>query len=181
MAVWTRFGTCRGELRFTLAVVAGRSRYAHGRGGTCGQTPGHCPQRFNTRDAAGGVKSKAGRDRTGPPPNASRYSMCTRRTRYAKRADPAAVGPLGCGRADRDHVDRPRAELEARDAQVTESEQADATRPTCPFRASSGKPLVNARVASRGRLSARLAGLRCEFRLAGVRQRYWCSGGEAAQ
>ncbi len=45
-----------------------RPRYAHGCGGNCGQTPGTCPQRVNTRPAAGPVKSKAGRRTIGLPP-----------------------------------------------------------------------------------------------------------------
>ncbi|HEY5359804.1 MAG TPA: site-specific integrase [Streptosporangiaceae bacterium] len=45
-----------------------RPKYAHGCDGTCGQMPGYCPQRVNTRLAAGGVKSKAGRRMIGLPP-----------------------------------------------------------------------------------------------------------------
>jgi integrase len=45
-----------------------RPRYAHGCGGTCGQTPGTCPQRVNIRPAVGAVKSKAGRRTIGLPP-----------------------------------------------------------------------------------------------------------------
>jgi integrase len=45
-----------------------RPKYAHGCGGTCGETPGCCPQRVNTRDATGRVKSKAGRRTIGLPP-----------------------------------------------------------------------------------------------------------------
>jgi integrase len=44
-----------------------RPRYAHGCGGTCGKTPGLCPQRHSTRSATGGVKSKAGRRTVGLP------------------------------------------------------------------------------------------------------------------
>ena len=45
-----------------------RPKYAHGCDGTCGQTPGRCPQRRSLRDATGGVKSKAGRRTIGLPP-----------------------------------------------------------------------------------------------------------------
>jgi integrase len=45
-----------------------RPKYAHGCGGTCGQTPGTCPQRVNIRSAVGAVKSKAGRRTIGLPP-----------------------------------------------------------------------------------------------------------------
>ena len=39
-----------------------------GCGGTCGKTPGYCPQRVITRAATGGVKSRAGRRTIGLPP-----------------------------------------------------------------------------------------------------------------
>jgi integrase len=45
-----------------------RPRYKHGCDGTCGKRAGYCPQRQNTRAAAGTVKSKAGRRRIGLPP-----------------------------------------------------------------------------------------------------------------
>ncbi len=45
-----------------------RANYAHGCGGSCGELPGNCPQRVNTRPAAGAVKSKAGRRTIGLPP-----------------------------------------------------------------------------------------------------------------
>ena len=45
-----------------------RPNYAHGCGGACGETPGCCPQRVNTRAATGRVKSKAGRRTIGLPP-----------------------------------------------------------------------------------------------------------------
>jgi len=44
-----------------------RPRYVHGCGGACGQAPGLCPQRINVRQAAGEVKSKAGRRTIGLP------------------------------------------------------------------------------------------------------------------
>jgi integrase len=44
-----------------------RPKYAHGCDGTCGQAPGLCPQRVNSRPAAGDVKSKAGRRTIGLP------------------------------------------------------------------------------------------------------------------
>ena len=45
-----------------------RANYAHGCGGSCGERPGNCPQRVNTRPAAGDVKSKAGGRTIGLPP-----------------------------------------------------------------------------------------------------------------
>jgi len=45
-----------------------RPKYTHGCGGSCGELPGNCPQRVNTRPAAGDVKSQAGRRTIGLPP-----------------------------------------------------------------------------------------------------------------
>ena len=45
-----------------------RPRFAHGCSGSCGKTPGRCPQRVATRPATGGVKSKAARRTIGLPP-----------------------------------------------------------------------------------------------------------------
>lgn len=45
-----------------------RPKYANGCDGSCGQLPGNCPQRINTRPPAGDVKSKAGRRTIGLPP-----------------------------------------------------------------------------------------------------------------
>ena len=44
-----------------------RPKYEHGCGGTCGKSPGYCPQRVNIRRATGRVKSKAGRRTIGLP------------------------------------------------------------------------------------------------------------------
>lgn len=44
-----------------------RPKYTHGCDGTCGRTPGYCPQRVQARPDAGEVKSKAGRRAIGLP------------------------------------------------------------------------------------------------------------------
>lgn len=61
-------GTALGTAHELAAGSRQRPKYAHGCDGTCGQMPGYCPQRVNTRLAAGGVKSKAGRRMIGLPP-----------------------------------------------------------------------------------------------------------------
>ena len=63
---WDDVDLDKGTIRVRRSRL--RPRYAHGCGGTCGKTPGLCPQRLSTRAAAGGVKSKAGRRTIGLPP-----------------------------------------------------------------------------------------------------------------
>jgi integrase len=63
---WDDVDLEKGTIRIRRSRL--RPRYAHGCGGTCGQSPGRCPQRQATRPAAGGVKSKAGRRAIGLPP-----------------------------------------------------------------------------------------------------------------
>jgi integrase len=63
---WDDIDLQKGTIRVRRSRL--RPRYAHGCGGTCGQAPGDCPQRVNTRPAAGPVKSKAGRRTIGLPP-----------------------------------------------------------------------------------------------------------------
>jgi integrase len=63
---WEDVDLDHGVLRVRCSRL--RPKYAHGCGGTCGQTPGTCPQRVNIRPAVGPVKSKAGRRTIGLPP-----------------------------------------------------------------------------------------------------------------
>ena len=63
---WDDVDLVKGTIRVRRSRL--RPRYAHGCGGTCGKTPGLCPQRQSTRAATGGVKSKAGRRTIGLPP-----------------------------------------------------------------------------------------------------------------
>jgi integrase len=63
---WDDVDLDKGTIRVRRSRL--RPRYAHGCGGTCGKTPGLCPQRQSTRAATGGVKSKAGRRTIGLPP-----------------------------------------------------------------------------------------------------------------
>ena len=63
---WDDVDLGKGAIRVRRSRL--RPRYAHGCGGTCGKTPGLCPQRQSIRAATGGVKSKAGRRTIGLPP-----------------------------------------------------------------------------------------------------------------
>jgi len=63
---WDDIDLQKGTIRVRRSRL--RPRYAHGCGGTCGQAPGNCPRRVNTRPPAGPVKSKAGRRTIGLPP-----------------------------------------------------------------------------------------------------------------
>lgn len=63
---WDAVDLGKGTIRIRRSRL--RPRYKHGCGGTCGQTPGYCPQRVNTQPATGRVKSKAGRRTIGLPP-----------------------------------------------------------------------------------------------------------------
>ena len=63
---WDDVDLDKGTIRVRRSRL--RPRYAHGCGGTCGQTPGRCPQRQSARAATGAVKSKAGRRTIGLPP-----------------------------------------------------------------------------------------------------------------
>ena len=56
---WDDVNLDKGTIRIRRSRL--RPRYAHGCGGTCGKTPGRCPQRKSIRQPAGSVKSKAGR------------------------------------------------------------------------------------------------------------------------
>ena len=64
--IWDDVDLDKGTIRVRRSRL--RPKYAHGCGGTCGETPGLCPQRQSTRAATGGVKSKAGRRTIGLPP-----------------------------------------------------------------------------------------------------------------
>jgi integrase len=63
---WEDVDLDHGVLRIRRSRL--RPKYAHGCGGSCGRTPGTCPQRVTTRPATGRVKSKAGRRTIGLPP-----------------------------------------------------------------------------------------------------------------
>ncbi|HEX2318948.1 MAG TPA: hypothetical protein VHJ18_08185 [Streptosporangiaceae bacterium] len=63
---WDRVDLDKGTIRIRRSRL--RPKYAHACDGTCGKTPGLCPQRINTRDDVGDVKSKAGRRSIGLPP-----------------------------------------------------------------------------------------------------------------
>lgn len=63
---WDDIDLDKGILRVRRSRL--RPRYAHGCDGSCGETPGHCPQRVTTRTATGTVKSRAGRRTVGLPP-----------------------------------------------------------------------------------------------------------------
>jgi integrase len=62
---WDDVDLDKGTVRIRRSRL--RPRYTHGCGGTCGKTPGRCPQRQAARPATGGVKSKAGRRSVGLP------------------------------------------------------------------------------------------------------------------
>ncbi len=63
---WDDVNLEKGTIRIRRSRL--RPRYAHGCDGTCGKTPGLCPQRESIRPPAGRVKSKAGRRTIGLPP-----------------------------------------------------------------------------------------------------------------
>jgi len=63
---WDDVDLGKGTIRIHQSRL--RPKYAHGCAGTCGEKPGCCPQRVNTRPATGRVKSKAGRRTIGLPP-----------------------------------------------------------------------------------------------------------------
>jgi integrase len=63
---WDRVDLDKGTIHIRRSRL--RPKWAHGCGGTCGQTlAGNCPQRVSTRPATGDVKSKAGRRTIGLP------------------------------------------------------------------------------------------------------------------
>lgn len=68
-----------------------RPKYAHGCGGTCGETPGYCPQRVSTRDTTGKVKSKAGRRTIGLPPQLVALLQAHRAEQEQERASARQV------------------------------------------------------------------------------------------
>jgi hypothetical protein len=63
---WDDIDLQKGTIRVRRSRL--RPRYTHGCGGTCGQAPGDCPRRVNTRPPVGPVRSKAGRCTIGLPP-----------------------------------------------------------------------------------------------------------------
>ena len=86
---WDDIDLDKGILRVRRSRL--RPRYAHGCDGSCGETPGHCPQRVTTRTATGNVKSRAGRtdrrpaapargDAPRPPGRAGRANAAPRRS-----------------------------------------------------------------------------------------------------
>ncbi|GAA1381365.1 tyrosine-type recombinase/integrase [Catellatospora chokoriensis] len=62
---WPDLDLDRGELRVRRSRL--RPTYAHGCGGTCGRSPGYCPQKRQTNAATDKTKSRAGRRRVGLP------------------------------------------------------------------------------------------------------------------
>jgi integrase len=56
---WDDVDLDKGTIRIRRSRI--RPRYEHGCGGDCGHPAGRCPQRRNTRQVSGDVKSKAGR------------------------------------------------------------------------------------------------------------------------
>jgi len=83
---WDDVDLDKGTIRVRRSRL--RPRYAHGCGGTCGKTPGLCPQRQSTRAATGGVKSKAGRRTIGLPPQL----VALLRTHRAEQGQERALG-----------------------------------------------------------------------------------------
>ena len=62
---WDDVDLDKGTLRIRRSLL--RPKYVHGCDGTCGETPGHCPMRRNSRPATGDVKTRAGRRTIGLP------------------------------------------------------------------------------------------------------------------
>jgi len=83
---WDHVDLDKGTIRIRRSRL--RPKYANGCDGTCGQTkPGLCPQRVNTRPAAGDVKSRAGRRTIGLPPQLVALLRIHRATQEEERAE----------------------------------------------------------------------------------------------
>ena len=83
---WDQVDLDKGTIRIRRSRL--RPKYAHGCDGTCGQTkPGLCPQRVNTRPAAGDVKSRAGRRTIGLPPQLVALLRAHRAAQEEERAE----------------------------------------------------------------------------------------------
>ena len=82
---WEDVNLDKGTIRIRRSRL--RPKYEHGCGGTCGKSPGYCPQRVNSRPAAGGVKSRAGRRTVGLPPQLVALLRNHRAAQEAERAE----------------------------------------------------------------------------------------------